>query len=91
MRGRREDALDTLARLDLPSLDAHHTFHIAEVYAMAGDTPRALALLEHAVDHGMYPHKFYAEYCPFTVPLRGHPEFDRIVAKAARRAAAFDA
>lgn len=91
VEGRPEDALEALARLDLAPLDAHHTFHIAEVYAMAGDTPRALALLEHAVDHGMYPHKFYAEYCPFTVPLRGHPEFDRIVAKAARRAAAFDA
>jgi len=80
IEGRREDALD-----------AHHTFHIAEVYAMAGETERVLALLERAVDHGMYPHKFYTECCPFTVPLRGHPEFGRIVAKAARRAAAFDA
>jgi hypothetical protein len=58
---------------------------------MAGDVPRALGLLEHAVDHGMYPHRFFAEFCPFMAPLRGHPEFDRIVARAARRAAAFDA
>ena len=50
----------------------------------------ALALLEHAVDHGMCPYRFYAEYCPFTVPLRGSAEFDRSVAKAARRAEAFN-
>ena len=89
MEGRHREALDALAKVDLASLDAHHTFHIAESYAMAGDTARALALLEHAVDHGMYPYKFYAEYCPFTIPLRGSPEFDRIIAKAARRAEAF--
>jgi hypothetical protein len=91
MQGRSRAALDALAQVDLASLDAHHTFHIAESYAMAGDTARALALLERAVDEGMYPYKFYAEYCPFTVPLRGSAEFDRIIAKAARRAEAFDA
>jgi predicted Zn-dependent protease len=91
LEGRRETALAALARLDLAPLDAHHTFHIAEAYAMAGDLSHALALLERAVDTGMYPHRFYAEFCPFTVPLRGHPDFDRIVAKAARRAAEFSA
>jgi serine/threonine protein kinase/tetratricopeptide (TPR) repeat protein len=91
MEGRSQAALDALAALDLAPLDAHHTFHIAESYAMAGDTARALALLERAVDHGMYPYKFYAEYCPFMIPLRGSAEFDRIVAKAARRAEAFNA
>jgi len=89
LEGRREVALEALARLDVTPLDAHHTFHIAEAYAMAGDTARALALLERAVDTGMYPYRFYAEFCPFTRPLRGHPDFDRIVAKAARRAAEF--
>jgi tetratricopeptide (TPR) repeat protein len=91
MEGRREAALATLAGVDVAPLDAHHTFHIAESFAMAGDTVRALTLLEHAVDHGMYPCKFYAEYCPFMEPLKGCPDFDRIVAKAARRVAEFDA
>ena len=58
---------------------------------MAGDTPRALELLEWAVDHGMYPYRFYAEFCPFMAPLRGLPEFERIVAKAAHRVAEFSA
>ncbi len=91
VEGRAAAALEDLGRLDLAPLDAHHTFHFAEAYAMAGDAARALGLLERAVDGGMYPHRFYAEFCPFLVPLRGHPEFERIVAKAARRAAAFDA
>ena len=87
--GRREAALAILARADVTLLDAHQTFHASESYAMAGDTTRALVLLEHAVDHGMYPYRFYAEYCPFMAPLRGMPEFEGIVAKAARRVAEF--
>jgi serine/threonine protein kinase/Flp pilus assembly protein TadD len=90
MEGRRDKALEALSAMDVGPLDAHQTFHIAESYAMAGDTSRALALVEHAVDHGMYPYKFYAEYCPFMAPLRGNPEFDRIVAKAASRVQVFE-
>ena len=89
--GRHEAALASLARVDRAALDAHHTFHLSESVAMAGDTTRALELLEWAVDHGMYPYRFYAEFCPFMTPLRGMPEFDRIIAKAARRAAEFGA
>ena len=89
--GRREAALATLARADVTLLDAHQTFHVSESYAMAGDTARALELFEDAVDRGMYPYRFYAEFCPFMAPLRGMPEFDRIVAKAARRVAEFSA
>jgi hypothetical protein len=89
--GRREAAIASLARVDRAALDAHHTFHLSESVAMTGDTTRALELLEWAVDHGMYPYRFYAEFCPFMAPLRGLPEFDRIVAKAARRAAEFSA
>ena len=87
--GRHEAALASLARVDRAALDAHHTFHLSESVAMAGDTTRALELLEWAVDHGMYPYRFYAEFCPFMAPLRGMPEFDRIIAKAARRVAEF--
>ena len=90
-QGRREAALATLARSDVTLLDAHQTFHVSESYAVAGETGRALELLEYAVDHGMYPYRFYAEFCPFMAPLRGMAEFDRIVAKAARRVAEFSA
>jgi serine/threonine protein kinase/tetratricopeptide (TPR) repeat protein len=89
--GRTDDAILTLGLLDLTPLDAHQTFHLSESYAMAGDSRKALTLLEYAVDHGMYPYRFYAEFCPFMAPLRGLPAFDRIVAKAKKRAAEFDA
>jgi hypothetical protein len=89
--GRREAALATLARSDVTMLDSHHTFHMAESCAMAGDTARALELLKWAVDHGFYPYRFFAEWCPFMAPLRGMPAFERIVAKAARRVAEFTA
>jgi tetratricopeptide (TPR) repeat protein len=89
--GRREAALETLARSDVTLLDSHHTFHVAESFAMAGDTARALELFEWAVDNGFYPYRFFAEWCPFMAPLRGMPEFERIVAKAARRVAEFTA
>jgi TolB-like protein/Flp pilus assembly protein TadD len=90
-QGRAAAAREALARVDVTPLDAHHTFHLSESFAMAGDTTGALALLERAVDRGFYPYKFFAEYCPFMAPLRGMPEFERIVAKAARRVAEFRA
>jgi len=89
--GRSEAALEKLTTVDLAPADGHVTFHFSESYAMAGDTAKALTLLERAVDRGMYPHKFYAEYCPFMAPLRGPSEFDRIVVKAAKRVAEFSA
>jgi TolB-like protein/Flp pilus assembly protein TadD len=91
IQGRTDAALDAVARVDVSPLDAHHTFHISESFAMAGDTARALTLLESAVDRGFYPLRFLAEYCPFVAPLRGMPEFERIMAKAARLVAEFDA
>jgi tetratricopeptide (TPR) repeat protein len=89
--GRHAAALGALGRLGSGVLDAHMTFHLSESYAMAGNTAHALELLEWAVDHGFYPHRFFAEWCPFMAPLRGSPEFERIVAKAARRVAEFGA
>jgi TolB-like protein/Flp pilus assembly protein TadD len=89
--GHREEALKTLGRLDAAPLDAHQTFHMAESFAMVGETTRALELFEWAVDHGFYPYRFFAEWCPFMAPLRAMPEFERIVAKAARRVAEFSA
>ena len=91
VQGRHAEALAALGSLGASVLDAHMKFHLSESYAMAGDTARALDLLEWAVDHGFYTPEFFAKWCVFLVPLRGMPEFDRIVAKAARRAAEFNA
>ena len=65
-------------------IDAHHRFHLAEAYAMAGESERAFMLLEEAVRGGFHPGEFIAAYCPFLAPLRGTPRFD-VIAETARR------
>ncbi len=82
MEGRQAEALATLG--DVQGLDSHHKFHLAESFAMAGDTDRAFALLEEAVDTGFHPGDFIATHCPFLQPLRGTPRFEAIAAKAVR-------
>jgi hypothetical protein len=76
-------------QVDTAALDGHHKFHLAEVFGLAGDISRALALLGQAVDTSFYPHQFFAVYCPFLRPLRGTPDFERILAKAERRVREF--
>ena len=56
---------------------------------MAGDTGRALAVLELAVDLGFYPYPFINEYCPFMAPLRSLPGFAPILAKSREKTESF--
>lgn len=80
---------ERLASVDVVPLDAHNRFHLAESFALAGDTNRALDVLEQAVEGGFYPYAFMAEHCPFLAPLRPSPRFAGILAKARERASAF--
>lgn len=89
--GRRSEALELLSRVDDLALDGHHTFHLAESYAMAGDHDRAVSLLDRAVTMGFYPHTYYARLCPFLEGLRGREDFPRVVDRAAERVARFHA
>ncbi len=91
LQGRHDEALTLVRAVDVALLDAHHTFHLSEPFAMAGDIPRALELAERAVETGFFPHTFYTRLCPFYAPLRAAPEFERVAAKAAARVAEFDA
>jgi serine/threonine protein kinase/Flp pilus assembly protein TadD len=85
LEGDRARGLAALAPVKTGPLDFHLTFHLAESYAMAGASERALGVLEEAVDKGFYAYEFMTKSCPFMVPLRGLPEFDRVMAKARRR------
>jgi eukaryotic-like serine/threonine-protein kinase len=87
MEGRFEAARAALG--GVTGLDAHHKFHLAESYAMAGDSDRALDLLEDAVSHGFHPGEFIAFHCPFLAPLRGTPRFEAVAAQAQRLTAEF--
>jgi eukaryotic-like serine/threonine-protein kinase len=89
--GRAAEARAALATLADMSFDGHITFHLSESFAVIGDIQTALRLLEQAVERGFYPHDYIAVHCPFLAPLRGTAEFDRIVARAAGRVAAFRA
>jgi serine/threonine protein kinase/Flp pilus assembly protein TadD len=89
IEGRKQAALERLAPIDVTPLDAHNKFHLAESFGLAGDTDRALDLIEQAVDGGFYPYPFMAEHCPFLAPLRTSPRFAGILAKAQERAEAF--
>jgi serine/threonine protein kinase/tetratricopeptide (TPR) repeat protein len=89
MQGRPRTARAALAGLDLTPLDAHQKFHLGESYALAGEVDRAIELLEEAVEGGFHPHTFIAEYCPFLAPLRDHPRFPAIAARAKERTSAF--
>jgi serine/threonine protein kinase/tetratricopeptide (TPR) repeat protein len=87
--GRRDEALELLSHVDELALDGHHTGHLAESYAMAGEHDRAVALVDRAVTLGFYPHDYYARLSPFYEGLRGREDFARVLDRAARRAAEF--
>jgi serine/threonine protein kinase/tetratricopeptide (TPR) repeat protein len=89
--GRPAEALAGLATIADKSFDAHITFHLSESFAVAGEQAVALRLLEQAVERGFYPHDYIAVHCPFLAALRGTADFDRIVARAAKRVAEFGA
>ena len=57
--------------------------------AIAASPCPALRLLAQAVDRGFYPYDYIAVHCPFLASLRGTAEFDRVLASAAKRVAAF--
>jgi tetratricopeptide (TPR) repeat protein len=89
LEGRKSEALERIASIDITPLDAHNKFHLAESFGLAGETDRALDVLELAVDQGFYPYPFMAEHCPFLAPLRPSPRFAGILAKAQERSEAF--
>lgn len=82
LRGDRDGALALVRALDLARLDAHLTFHIAEVYAMAGEISRGLDMLELSVARGFTPIDFIARHCPFIEPLRAQARFPAILQQA---------
>jgi tetratricopeptide (TPR) repeat protein len=89
LAGRTVDARAAVETLANVTFDGHITFHLSESFAVTGDIPTALRLLEQAVGRGFYPHDYIAVHCPFLAALRGSAEFGRIVARAAERVAAF--
>ena len=87
-QGDTAQALALASALDLSPFDNHITFHFAEVFAMCGETERALDVLESSVNKGFCPAPFIEVFCPFLEPLRSHVRFAPIVATARAMSAA---
>ena len=85
VRGDLRGGLARVAGCDVSQFDAHLTFHIAEVHAMAGEIEGGLDVLALAVEKGFTPVPFIVRHCPFIEPLRGHPRFGTIAADAIAR------
>lgn len=85
---RPQAALDRIASIDVASLDAHHRFHLAESFIVAGDHDRGLDLLEQSVE-GFHPYPYMAEYCRFLDPVRESPRFAAVLATARARSETF--
>ncbi len=88
LRGGHEEALRLVSALDVTPFDSHLTFHVAEVFAMAGNVERAVELLALGVRRGFTPVEFLRSYCPFVATLRNHPQFPLIMAEAEAKSAA---
>jgi len=81
IEGRPDAALARIAGLDAAPLDAHHLFHLAESFIMAGQHDRGLDLLERSVS-GFYPYLYMADHCRFLDPVRGTARFAAVLERA---------
>jgi len=91
LQGRQQEALAVLAGVDTEVLDGHQSWHLAESFTMVGAHQEAITLLDQAITRGNYPLRYFERHGPFFAPLRGTPEFERVLAYAARRKAEFGA
>jgi eukaryotic-like serine/threonine-protein kinase len=61
--------------------DHHLALHMAESYAVLGETADAIACLRIAIDHGFVHYPFFSRHNPFLARLRGEAEFERLLAR----------
>ncbi len=71
-------------RLDKNHTDGELTYKQAQLFAMAGDTVRALHNLQLAVDQGFFPANYFLSD-PAMKTLHSMPEFQKIVEQAIQR------
>jgi len=90
--GRHDEAQAVLDAIDMVPLDGHHIFHLAESYAGAGASARAVKLIDRALTMGFTGISDYCEqWSPFFVSLRGRDDFAQSMVRARDLAARFKA
>jgi non-specific serine/threonine protein kinase len=88
LEGRREQAVERLAPINIAVLDAHQQFHLAESFIVAGDLNRGLELLERS-NAGFHPYVYMAKFCRFLDPVRDSPRFAALLEAARGRTESF--
>ena len=80
--GRRDEALKILAQLQqLASQRYVSDYTFALVHLALGENEKAIAWLERAYEHRAGPDIMFIKLDPMLNPLRGDPQFERLVAK----------
>jgi TolB-like protein/Tfp pilus assembly protein PilF len=80
--GRRDKVLKILAQLQqLASQRYVSDYTFALVHLALGENEKAIAWLERAYEHRAGPDILFIKLDPMLAPLRGHPQFERLVAK----------
>ena len=81
-----KDVEDRITRRSVGDPEA--TYKIAQAFAVLGDFPSSVRVLERSIDRGFFPYP-YLVTDPLLDPLRKRPEFDRLLAVARNRHLAF--
>jgi hypothetical protein len=68
--------------------DPEATYKIAQAFAVLGDIPSSVRVLERSIDRGFFPYPYLVSD-PLLDPLRERPEFERLLAVARNRHLAF--
>lgn len=68
--------------------DPEATYKIAQAFAVLGDIPSSVRVLQRSIDRGFFPYP-YLTSDPLLDPLRKRPEFDRLLTVARDRHLAF--
>jgi tetratricopeptide (TPR) repeat protein len=68
--------------------DPEATYKIAQAFAVLGDVPSSVRVLERSINRGFFPYPYLASD-PLLEPLRKRPDFDRLMAVARDRHLAF--
>ena len=70
--------------------DPEAIYKIAQAYVMLGDKSSALRVLKQSIEHGFFPHPYFAKD-PLLDRLRNENEFSRLMSAARQRHEAFKA
>ena len=80
--GRRDEALKILAQLHQLAAQRYVSdYTFALVHLALGENDKAIGWLERAYEHRAGPDIMFIKLDPMLNPLRGHPQFERLVAK----------